>query len=45
MEASFWLISAHYPEEVNKKPLLVSKKRLNASSYLPETSAGVGTNF
>jgi hypothetical protein len=26
-----------------KNPLLVSKKRQSASSYLPESSAGIGT--
>jgi hypothetical protein len=32
-----------YPGRGNKKPLLASKKRLSASSYLPESSAGIGT--
>jgi hypothetical protein len=36
MGASSWLVFALYPEEVIKNPLLVSKKRQNASSYLPE---------
>jgi hypothetical protein len=44
MEASFCNFRP-YPGRGNKKPLLVSKKRLNASSYLPESSAGIGTYF
>jgi hypothetical protein len=35
MKASCFL-SAHTLEEATKKPLLVSKKRQNASSYLPD---------
>jgi len=34
--ASFGYVFALYPEEVKKIPLLESKKRQDASSYLPE---------